>query len=71
MGVSESLAKERSMMELPCGPVKIGVCPVFSSTTSRTESASRRVTPQGFVSLLPHSVNQASKSPAIMRGLLP
>ncbi|CAB0029462.1 unnamed protein product [Trichogramma brassicae] len=33
-------------MELPCGPVKVGVCPVISSTTSRAESASRRATPR-------------------------
>ncbi|CAB0032341.1 unnamed protein product [Trichogramma brassicae] len=58
-------------MELPSEPVKVGVCLAFSSTMSRAESASRRMTSRGFVSLLPHSVHQALKSPAIMRGLLP
>uniref|UniRef100_A0ABD2W9L1 Uncharacterized protein n=1 Tax=Trichogramma kaykai TaxID=54128 RepID=A0ABD2W9L1_9HYME len=62
-GSSDSQTNVRSTTELPCRPLKVGTSSVLSST------ASRRVS--GLVTLHPHSIDHALKSPAMTRGLLP
>ncbi|CAB0037471.1 unnamed protein product [Trichogramma brassicae] len=66
-----SLTKVRSMTEAPRAPAKVGVSPALSNTASRRLSESSRMVPRGLVSLHPHSVDQALKSPATTSGLLP
>uniref|UniRef100_A0ABD2XRC5 Uncharacterized protein n=1 Tax=Trichogramma kaykai TaxID=54128 RepID=A0ABD2XRC5_9HYME len=58
------MAKVRSITDSPCSSTNVGSEPGFSRRTTKVARAFSSALPLGFVSLLPHSVAQALKSPA-------
>lgn len=64
--INALLAKDTSIMEPRPFFSKVFFVPVFSRTASSIAKALSSALPLGLVALLPHSIAQALKSPAIM-----